>query len=31
MMRDGVILDDHLVSQRSDAGSQLQQQTASTS
>jgi len=30
MMRDGVILDDHLVSQRSDAASQLQQQHAST-
>jgi putative ABC transport system ATP-binding protein len=30
MMRDGVILDDHLVSQRSDAVSQLQQQHAST-
>jgi putative ABC transport system ATP-binding protein len=29
MMRDGVILDDHLVSQRSDAASQLQQQHAS--
>jgi putative ABC transport system ATP-binding protein len=29
MMRDGVILDDHLVSQRSDAVSQLQQQHAS--
>jgi putative ABC transport system ATP-binding protein len=31
MMRDGVILNDHLVSQRADAGSQLQQQPASTS
>src|SRR5690242_20134796 len=31
MMRDGVILNDHLVLQRADAGSQLQQQTASTS
>jgi putative ABC transport system ATP-binding protein len=30
MMRDGAILDDHLVSQRSDAASQLQQQHAST-
>jgi len=30
MMRDGVILDDHLVSQRSDAASQLQRQHAST-
>ena len=30
MMRDGVILDDHLVSQRSDAASQLKQQHAST-
>ena len=30
MMRAGVILDDHLVSQRSDAASQLQQQHAST-
>ena len=29
MMRDGVILDDHLVSQRSDAASQLKQQHAS--
>lgn len=31
MMRDGVILNDHLVLQRADAGSQLQQQPASTS
>ena len=31
MMRDGVILNDHLVSQRADAGSQLQQQPASPS
>ena len=30
MMRDGVILDDHLVSQRLDAASQLQRQHAST-
>ena len=30
MMRDGVILDDHLVSQRSDAASQLQRQHAPT-
>jgi len=30
MMRDGVILDDHLVSQRSDAASQLQREHAST-
>jgi len=30
VMRDGVILDDHLVSQRSDAASQLQRQHAST-
>jgi len=30
MMRDGVILDDHLVSQRSDAALQLQQHHAST-
>ena len=30
MMRDGLILDDHLISQRSDAVSQLQQQPAST-
>jgi len=30
MMRDGLILDDHLVSQRADAVSQLQQQHAST-
>ena len=30
MMRDGVILDDHLVPQRSDAASQLQLQHAST-
>jgi putative ABC transport system ATP-binding protein len=30
MMRDGVILDDHLVSRRSDAASQLQRQHAST-
>jgi putative ABC transport system ATP-binding protein len=30
MMRDGVILDDHLVSQRSDAASQLQRKHAST-
>ena len=30
MMRDGVILDDHLVSQRSDAASQLQLEHAST-
>ena len=30
MMRDGVILDDHLVSQRSDAASQLKQQHALT-
>jgi putative ABC transport system ATP-binding protein len=30
MMRDGLILDDHLVSQRSDAASQLRQQHAST-
>jgi putative ABC transport system ATP-binding protein len=30
MMRDGVVLDDHLVSQRSDAASQLQRQHAST-
>jgi putative ABC transport system ATP-binding protein len=29
MMRDGMILDDHLVSKRSDAASQLQQQHAS--
>ena len=27
MMRDGVILNDHLVLQRADAGSQLQQRT----
>lgn len=31
MMRDGMILNDHLVLQRADAGSQLQQQPASTS
>ena len=31
MMRDGVILNDHLVLQRADAGSQLQQQPACTS
>jgi putative ABC transport system ATP-binding protein len=31
MMRDGVILSDHLVLQRADAGSQLQQQPASPS
>jgi putative ABC transport system ATP-binding protein len=31
MMRDGLILSDHLVLQRADAGSQLQQQPASTS
>jgi putative ABC transport system ATP-binding protein len=31
MMRDGVILSDHLVLQRADAASQLQQQPASTS
>jgi len=31
MMRDGLILNDHLVLQRADAGSQLQQQSASTS
>lgn len=31
LMRDGVILNDHLVLQRADAGSQLQQQPASTS
>ena len=31
MMRDGVILNDHLVLQRADAGSQLKQQPASTS
>ena len=31
MMRDGVILNDHLVLQRADAGSRLQQQPASTS
>jgi putative ABC transport system ATP-binding protein len=31
MMRDGLILNDHLVLQRADAGSQLQQQPASTS
>jgi len=30
MMRDGLILDDHLVSQRSDAASQLQRQHAPT-
>jgi putative ABC transport system ATP-binding protein len=30
MMRDGVILDDHLVSQRSDATGQLRQESAST-
>jgi putative ABC transport system ATP-binding protein len=30
MMRDGLILDDHPVSQRADAVSQLQQQHAST-
>jgi putative ABC transport system ATP-binding protein len=30
MMRDGLILDDHLVSQRSDAASQLQRQDAPT-
>src|SRR3977135_1462473 len=30
MMRDGVILDDHLVSQRSDATGQLRQDVAST-
>jgi len=30
MMRDGVILNDHLVSQRLDAASQLEQQHAST-
>jgi putative ABC transport system ATP-binding protein len=30
MMRDGLILDDHLVSQRSDAASQLQREHAST-
>jgi putative ABC transport system ATP-binding protein len=30
MMRDGVILDDHLVSQRSDATGQLRQNSAST-
>ena len=30
MMRDGVILDDHLVSQRLDAASQLQREQAST-
>jgi putative ABC transport system ATP-binding protein len=30
MMRDGVILDDHLVSERSDAASQLQREHAST-
>jgi putative ABC transport system ATP-binding protein len=30
MMRDGVILDDHLVSQRANAASQLRQQHAST-
>jgi putative ABC transport system ATP-binding protein len=30
MMRDGLILDDHLVSQRSDAASQLQRERAST-
>jgi putative ABC transport system ATP-binding protein len=30
LMRDGVILDDHLVSQRSDAASQLQREHAST-
>src|SRR5258708_26299528 len=30
MMRDGLILDDHLVSQRSDAESQLQREHAST-
>jgi len=29
MMRDGVILNDHLVSQRSDAVSQLRQEHAS--
>jgi ABC-type antimicrobial peptide transport system, ATPase component len=29
MMRDGVILNDHLVSQRSDAASQLRQEHAS--
>jgi putative ABC transport system ATP-binding protein len=29
MMRDGLILDDHLVSQRSDAASQLQREHAS--
>jgi putative ABC transport system ATP-binding protein len=30
VMRDGVILDDHLVSQRSDATGQLRQDAAST-